>query len=164
MLLLHPRQTADKRLDIQLYLPVSCLDRMNTIRAYVCKYGLLGIINALPSTWEFAKHDRFFLPKNLFFRDEVMDTPEYIDKFFPFEKHVFKIRDDKPEYATGVSLPTLKEYGEKYDWLEKVFKDWGAVMLCTSTYAQDMWDMDKDELELLQSRCSRNKSRSKNPS
>lgn len=122
---------------------------MQTIREYVSKYGLLGIMNALPSTADYMKYDKVFLPKNLLFRDEVIPISEYIDKFYPFEKPVFKIENKKPVYPPGMAMPTLKQYGEQYEWLEKVFKDWGLVIICTSTYAQDMWEIDKEELAFL---------------
>ena len=122
---------------------------MQTITEYVGKYGLLGIINALPSTADYMKYDKVFLPKNLIFRDEVIPTSEYIDKFYPFEKPVFKVENNRPSCPPGMAMPTLKQYGEQFEWLMKVFKDWGLVIICTSTYAQDMWEIDKEELEFL---------------
>ena len=120
-----------------------------TIREYVCKYGLLGIMNALPSTAEYMNYDKVFLPKNIVFRDEVVDIAEYIDKFYPFEKPVFKIKNGRPKYPPGIAMPTLKQYGEEYEWLEKVFKDWGVIIICTSTYAQDYLGLNEDQCRIL---------------
>ena len=57
------------------------------IREFVCKYGLLGIMTALPATTKFMDYDKVFLPKNILIRDEVLDTEQYLDMFFLFQRN-----------------------------------------------------------------------------
>ena len=53
---------------------------------FVNKFGLLGLMTALPTTPEFITYDAVYLPKNHFIKEESMSTQDYLSYFFPFEK------------------------------------------------------------------------------
>lgn len=50
------------------------------------KYGLLGLMTALPTIPSFMDYEAVYLPKNHFIRAESMSTMDYLDLFFPFVK------------------------------------------------------------------------------
>ena len=54
------------------------------IKAFANKYGLLGIMTALPTTADFFKYEKVYLPRNSILREETMDTYAYLELFFPF--------------------------------------------------------------------------------
>ena len=56
------------------------------IQQFAVKYGLFGLMTALPTTPNFMEYEAVYLPKNHFIREETMSTEEYLDLFFPFEK------------------------------------------------------------------------------
>lgn len=66
------------------------------IMDFVTRYGLLGLMTALPTTPSFIDYKAVYLPTNHFIREEVMDTEKYLANFFPFEKPDF--------YKKGKSL------------------------------------------------------------
>ena len=47
-------------------------------------------MTALPTTAKFIDYEKGYLPKNDFTRKESMDTYEYMDDFFPFQKLDFR--------------------------------------------------------------------------
>lgn len=51
---------------------------------FVTKYGLLGLMTALPSSPDFMDYEVTFLPKNRFIRERSMKTDAYQKLFFPF--------------------------------------------------------------------------------
>lgn len=139
---------------------------MKEIQDFVCKYGLLGIMKALPGTADFMRYEKVYLPKNLLFRDEVMDTMEYINYFFPFatpcvkrnkeflvwdeeSKIIVSFTENPPENPAITSSDAIKAYGEKYEWLEKIFKDWGFMFLCAAIYRNEIYAMPEVEYKLL---------------
>ena len=106
-LYLMPRKTAMP----EIYDPMQCADDLvinaldiglmifrkepqkkiqDAILSFARKYGLLGLMAALPTTPKFVEYEKVYLPKNEFLRDEVMDTEKYIDLFYPFEKPYFR--------------------------------------------------------------------------
>jgi len=56
------------------------------IHKFACTYGLLGLMTALPTTPQFIEYEKVYLLKNQFIRQESMDTQEYLNLFFPFNK------------------------------------------------------------------------------
>ena len=56
------------------------------IQNFAVKYGLFGLMTALPTTPKFMDYEAVYLPKNPFIKAESMDTMEYLSLFFPFEK------------------------------------------------------------------------------
>lgn len=56
------------------------------IQQFAVKYGLLGLMTALPTTPNFMEYEAVYLPKNHFIREESMSTMDYLNLFFPFDK------------------------------------------------------------------------------
>ena len=90
---------------------------------------------------------------------------DYIRLFFPFAmpdfqkeglEYIWESRD-KDEIAmlltfqnqpNAMSMTFLRNYGERYDWLCKVFKDWAFLMVATTFYMKDKDDLDLETLEI----------------
>ena len=56
------------------------------IRQFAVKYGLFGLMTALPTTTDFMEYEAVYLPKNHFIKAETMSTEKYLELFFPFDK------------------------------------------------------------------------------
>ena len=56
------------------------------ILEFVTKYGLLGLMTALPTTPSFMDYEAVYLPKNHFIKVETMETEDYLALFYPFEQ------------------------------------------------------------------------------
>ena len=83
-------------------------DSKPIIMDFVRKYGLLGMMTALPTTPKFMDYEMVYLPKNRFIKEEQLHTEQFLLNFFPFEKpHLMK---SGKSYAWSVSgdkrLPT----------------------------------------------------------
>lgn len=100
---------------------------------YFSKYGLFGLMTALPSTPAFTTYEKVYLPKNEFIKEEVMGTGAYIGMFFPFRKPDFSKYHDKVSYSVSGDQEQLalmlafpdtitekimalhRDYSERYD-------------------------------------------------
>lgn len=60
------------------------------IQCFAQRFGLLGLMTALPTTPEFITYDAVYLPKNHFIRQETLSTEDYLAYFFPFDKISFE--------------------------------------------------------------------------
>ena len=181
-LYLMPRRTAMP----EIYDPMQCADDLvinaldiglmifrkapqreiqNVILSFARKYGLLGLMAALPTTPKFVEYEKVYLPKNEFLRDEVMDTKTYLNLFFPFEKPHFQKKGvesvwnetDKTMIALIAAfqrepqaevMSFLRYYGEPYDWLVRVFRDWAFTFMSAFLYYNDRKYLDEDSLRL----------------
>lgn len=56
------------------------------VMEFVTRYGLLGLMTALPTTPTFMEYEAVYLPKNHFIKEESMGTDEYLSLFYPFDK------------------------------------------------------------------------------
>ncbi len=103
------------------------------IQDFAQRFGLLGLMTALPTTPEFITYDAVYLPKNHFIKQETLSTEDYLAYFFPFDKISFVKKDrestwntdsremfavimtlqDKPQ---AVLMSFQKEYAESYEW------------------------------------------------
>lgn len=63
------------------------------IRQFACRYGLLGLMAAIPTTPKFVDYEKVYLPKNPYIRQEVMETMDYLKLFFPFAMPSFTSRE-----------------------------------------------------------------------
>ena len=131
------------------------------IMDFVTRYGLLGLMTALPTTPTFIDYNAVYLPTNHFIREEVLDTKEYLSYFFPFEKPDFYkkgkeslwfINNDRKMIALAMTFRKepqaqvmcfMRNYAERYDWLEQVFQDWSFTFLSSFLYYEDYEDMDE---------------------
>ena len=56
-------------------------DVETAILEFVTKYGLLGLMTALPTTPSFMDYEAVYLPKNHFIKAETMETEDYLALF-----------------------------------------------------------------------------------
>jgi len=166
-----PLKEADQLLLDAMDIGLQCYRRApkvtlkNAIREFACKYGLLGLMTALPTTVHFADFKQVYLLKNQFIREEAMDTPEYLKLFFPFEMPAFAKNEkghvlnltDRTMIALAMTFRTdpqamvmtfMRNYGERYDWLMEVFRDWAFTFMTAFLYYHDKDSTDKTTLNL----------------
>ena len=55
------------------------------VMEFVTRYGLLGLMTALPTTPSFMDYEAVYLPKNHFIKAESMETEDYLTLFYPFD-------------------------------------------------------------------------------
>ena len=140
-----------------------------SIRAFACKYGLLGIMTALPTTANFITYEKVYFPKNDLIHVEGMETEDYLRLFYPFRMPDFKkqgvessweISGDAAEQALvltyqskpqAVVMSFMRDYGEPYAWLASIFKDW-AFTLFTTTFYYERQDAPDAETRALYER------------
>ncbi|MGN0745117.1 MAG: hypothetical protein ACI4ML_00430 [Aristaeellaceae bacterium] len=132
------------------------------IHAFVCNYGLLGMMTALPTTANFVEYEKVYLPKNQFIRQESMDTLTYMKFFFPFELPDFRKRgiesiwnvsgSNRDEAALALTfgdeprakaISFMRSYGEPYEWLKEVFLDWAYTFMSVFMYYDNQDALDK---------------------
>lgn len=129
---------------------------------FVARYGLLGLMTALPTTPSFMDYEAVYLPKNHFIKKETMETEDYLALFYPFDKlDVVKqgvesgwtVSGDRAMIAltmTFMDEPMAKtmsfqrEYAEPYDWVEQQFKDWAFTLTTSILYYNDYEAIDED--------------------
>ena len=137
------------------------------ILRFVHRYGLLGLMTALPTTPKFMQYEKVYLPKNHFLREESLETQAYLDYFYPFKK--LNIRKHKTEFIWEVegdtdamalamtfandpdamSMSFQKEYAEPLDWIAKALRDMTFPFI-TSKYFYEHGDaFDADEKKLI---------------
>ena len=56
------------------------------VMEFVTRYGLLGLMTALPTTPTFMDYEAVYLPKNHFIKEESMATGQYLSLFYPFDQ------------------------------------------------------------------------------
>ena len=139
------------------------------VMEFVHKYGLLGLMTALPTTPQFIEYEAVYLPKNHFIKDEAMSTEDYLSLFFPFEQLDFQKHGvesawnfdsrntDKEMMALAMTFSNepqamnmsfQREYAERYDWLLAQFKDWAFTFVASYLYYEDYDDIDETTRDL----------------
>lgn len=146
-----------------------------TIRAFACRCGLLGIMTALPTTPRFIEYEKVYFNKNQFLPDrseenkdvpdETMETKDYIRLFFPFREPDFQKQgvesvwdiEDRKMIALAATyrndpqamvMSFMRDYGERYDWLVSAFKDWTFTLVTATLYYTDKDTLDEETLDL----------------
>ena len=56
------------------------------VMEFITRYGLLGLMTALPTTPSFMDYEAVYLPKNHFIKEESMATDQYLSLFYPFDQ------------------------------------------------------------------------------
>ena len=130
------------------------------IMDFVHKYGLLGLMTALPTTPQFMDYETVYLPLNPYIREECMNTEKYLDLFYPFDKldlmirgtdSLWNVNQDRmmqalmltfSEQPMAMNMGFQRQYAERYDWLAAQFKDWAFNMLTTYFYYEDQATMN----------------------
>ena len=133
--------------------------------SFARKYGLLGIMTALPTTAKFIEYEKVYFHKNRIITAETMDTEEYINMFFPFQKPDFHKSgvesvwnaDDRMMMALIMTyqaepqaevMSFMRDYGEQYEWLASVFRDWAFTLVTATLYSHDRDSLDEETLNI----------------
>ena len=137
------------------------------IKAFAEKYGLFGLMTALPTTPSFMDYEAVYLPKNRFIKKETMSTEEYLALFFPFDKldvvkrsveSLWNIEGDNMMMALAmtmsdrpmaVNMRYQRKYAESYEWMKQVFTDWTVNATTVFLYYNDYDRMDEDYKQLM---------------
>ena len=138
------------------------LEVRESILQFALRYGLLGMMAALPTTPDFMDYEAVYLPKNHFIKEEAMRTEDYLSLFFPFEKPNIRKRGVESMWNVGgdrtmialamtmsgkpmaVNMEFQREYAERYDWLKILFTDWAFTLAGSIIYYEDYDRMDED--------------------
>ena len=137
------------------------------IKAFAEKYGLFGLMTALPTTPSFMDYEAVYLPKNRFIKKETMSTEEYLALFFPFDKldvvkrsveSLWNIEGDNMMMALAmtmsdrpmaVNMSFQRQYAESYEWMKQVFTDWAFNATTVFLYYNDYDKLDEDYKQLM---------------
>jgi hypothetical protein len=137
------------------------------ILRFVHRYGLLGFITALPTTPKFMHYEKVYLPKNHFIRDEALETEQFLDYFFPFQKlnlrkrgmkSVWEVEGDTDTIALmltfsnepeAVRMSFLREYAEPLEWIVKALKDLTFPFITSKYFYEEADAFDADEKKLM---------------
>ena len=138
------------------------------ILEFVTKYGLLGLMTALPTTPSFMDYEAVYLPKNHFIKAETMETEDYLALFYPFDKldvikhgieSMWNIENDRVMMALAmtmtdkpmaVNMGFQREYAERYDWMKQQFIDWAFTYVNSMLYYEDYDTLNEDTRRLMQ--------------
>ena len=143
------------------------------IREFACKYGLLGIMTALPTTADFITYEKVYFPRNPFIREESMDTMDYLRLFYPFRlpdlkkkgvESIWNTHDDDDKLTVALmmtfsgqgepqakAMSFLRDYGERYEWMIAVFKDWSFTLMATLVFYDKADPLNEATRKLYQS-------------
>lgn len=134
---------------------------------FVHHYGLLGLMTAIPTTPHFVNYEKVYLPKNHFLREEVMETENYLNYFYPFQKlnylkykknFMWEVEGDNDAMAlamtfadnpTAMSMSFQKEYAEPLDWIVKALKDMAFTFLTNKYYYEELETFTAEGRKLL---------------
>ena len=143
-------------------------DIQEAIRQFAVKYGLLGLMTALPTTPSFMDYEAVYLPKNHFIKKEAMSTYDYLNLFFPFDKpdvvkrgieSMWNISNDRVMAALAmtmsdkpmaVNMSFQREYAERYEWIRQQFTDLAFTYYTAMLYYEDYDKTPPEERLLLQ--------------
>lgn len=143
-------------------------DIQEAIRQFALKYGLLGLMTALPTTPSFMDYEAVYLPKNHFIKKETMSTYDYLNLFFPFDKpdivkrgveSIWNIQNDRVMAALAmtmsdkpmaVNMSFQREYAERYEWIRQQFTDLAFTYYTAMLYYEDYDKTPPEERLLLQ--------------
>lgn len=131
------------------------------ILQFALRYGLFGLMTALPTTANFMEYEAVYLPKNHFIKAESMRTEEYLSLFFPFTTldiskngidSRWSISNDRQMMAlamtmqrkpTAVNVCCQRAYAERYEWLKQQFTDWAFAFITSVLYYKDYDAVDE---------------------
>ncbi len=137
------------------------------IKAFAEKYGLFGLMTALPTTPSFMDYEAVYLPKNRFIKKETMSTEDYLNLFFPFDKldvvkrsveSLWNIEGDNMMMALAmtmsdrpmaVNMSFQRQYAESYEWMKQVFTDWAFNATTVFLYYNDYDKLGDDNKQLM---------------
>ena len=128
---------------------------------FVNRYGLLGLMTALPTTPQFMDYQAVYFLKNRFISQETMETDEYLALFYPFDKldlvknglstH-WNINTNQKMMALAltfqgqpmaIQMQFQLQYAEPYDWIVQQFKDWAFTLASGFLFYHDYDSLDE---------------------
>ncbi len=125
------------------------------IQQFAVKYGLFGLMTALPTTPSFMDYEAVYLPKNHFIKEETMSTEDYLNIFFPFDslevikrgvESMWNIQNDRVMMALAmtitdkpmvVNMSFQRNHAEPYEWMKQQFIDWSFTHVSSSLYYEE---------------------------
>ena len=138
------------------------------IGQFAVKYGMFGLMTALPTTPSFMDYEAVYLPKNHFIKEETMSTEDYLNLFFPFDKpdvikrgveSMWNIENDRIMMALAmtmtdkpmaVNMSFQREYAEPYEWMKQQFIDWAFTYVTSMLYYEDYDKMNSETRRFMQ--------------
>lgn len=138
------------------------------IQQFAVKYGLFGLMTALPTTPNFMEYEAVYLPKNHFIKEETMSTEKYLALFFPFDKldvikrgieSMWNIQNDRVMMALAltmtdkpmaVNMSFQREYAERYEWMKQQFIDWAFTYINSFLYYEDYDTLNDETRQMMQ--------------
>ena len=138
------------------------------IQQFAVKYGLFGLMTALPTTPNFMEYEAVYLPKNHFIKEETMSTENYLALFFPFDKldvikrgieSMWNIQNGRVMMALAltmtdkpmaVNMSFQREYAERYDWMKQQFIDWAFTYINSFLYYEDYDTLNDETRQMMQ--------------
>ena len=138
------------------------------IGQFAVKYGLLGLMTALPTTPTFMDYEAVYLSKNHFIKEETMSTKDYLHLFLPFHnpdvvkrgvESMWNIQNNRVMMALAmtmsdkpmaVNMSFQREYAEPYEWMKQQFIDLAFTFLTSVIFYEDYDDMTPDQRLLMQ--------------
>ena len=138
------------------------------VMEFVTRYGLLGLMTALPTTPSFMDYEAVYLPKNHFIKKETMSTEKYLALFFPFDKldvikrgieSMWNIQNDRVMMALAltmtdkpmaVNMSFQREYAERYEWIKQQFIDWAFTYINSFLYYEDYDTLNDETRQMMQ--------------
>lgn len=135
------------------------------VLGFVSKYGLLGLMQGLPTTADFMDYEAVYLPKNQFIKQEAISIDDYLNLFYPFDKPDIyrdstKTKLDITSYdahdrkvlavamtfqkePTAITMSFLPIYAERYEWLVTQFRDWAFMLVSSHLYYEQKDRVDQ---------------------
>lgn len=132
------------------------------------KYGLMGLMTALPTTAEFITYEKVYFPRNQFIKAESLSTMEYLNYFHPFEKPDFVKNGTESSWSvsndnTGIALTLAlsdrpqavvmslqRIYAEPAEWFAQMCADLAFYCIGSFLYYHDYDTLDPTKKELYQ--------------
>lgn len=139
----------------------------SAILEFASKYGLLGFMTGLPTTPNFMEYDYVYLPKNQYLRYERMETDDFVNRFFPFDKLDFTKKGAESSWSvegdndmlalmltfsnepTAVSMSVQRQYSEPYEWYAMQLKNYAFTFFTAFFYYNDKDTMSEEAGEML---------------
>ena len=109
------------------------------IQQFAVKYGLFGLMTALPTTPNFMEYEAVYLPKNHFIKEETMSTEKYLALALTMT--------DKP---MAVNMSFQREYAERYEWMKQQFIDWAFTYINSFLYYEDYDTLNDETRQMMQ--------------
>ena len=106
----------------------------DAVMDFVTRYGLLGLMTALPTTALFMDYESVYLPKNRFIKEGNRDMMALALTF--------------SDYPVAVSMGFQRQYAERYDWVAQQFKDWAFTLVGKELYYEDYDRLDEAARDL----------------